>query len=88
VTNGAALDLMNGLLWHSFLIAAPVLMAALITGLLISVLQVATQIQEATLSYVPKLIISGGALVVLGPWMLRSLTEYARGLILMIPSLG
>jgi len=72
-----ALQLMNGLLWNTMLVAGPVLFAALITGLLISVLQVATQLQEMTLSYVPKLLVSAIVLILLGPWMMHRVTLFA-----------
>jgi flagellar biosynthetic protein FliQ len=84
----AALGLMNELLWNSMLIAGPVLAAALITGVLISVLQVATQLQEMTLSYVPKLLVAGSVLVLMGPWMIHRVTEFAIRMISIIPDLG
>ena len=62
-----ALELMNQLLWNSLLVAGPVLVAALVVGLVISVLQVATQLQEMTLSYVPKLLAAVFVLIALGP---------------------
>jgi flagellar biosynthetic protein FliQ len=83
-----ALSLMNALLWNSMLVAGPVLIAALITGLLISVLQVATQLQEMTLSYVPKLLVSAIVLITLGPWMVHRITQFAIGMIAIIPQLG
>lgn len=83
-----ALTLMNQLLWNAFLVAAPVLAAALLVGLLISVLQVATQLQEMTLTYVPKLAVAALVLVALGPWMIHRITEFAINLIRLIPSLG
>lgn len=83
-----ALSLMNALLWNSMLVAGPVLIAALITGLLISVLQVATQLQEMTLSYVPKLLVSAIVLIALGPWMVHRITQFAIGMIAIIPQLG
>jgi flagellar biosynthetic protein FliQ len=70
------------------MIAGPVLAAALIVGVAISVLQVATQLQEMTLSYVPKLVASGAVLILLGPWMLHQLTQFATGMMLLIPDLG
>ena len=54
-----ALELLDRLLWTAFLVSAPILIACLLVGLLISVLQVATQLQEMTLSYVPKLLFAG-----------------------------
>jgi flagellar biosynthesis protein FliQ len=83
-----ALGFMNELLWNSMLVAGPVLAAALVVGLLISVLQVATQLQEMTLSYVPKLLISAFVLIVLGPWMLHRITQFAVEMITIIPTLG
>jgi flagellar biosynthetic protein FliQ len=83
-----ALELMNQLLWTAFLVAAPVLIACLVVGLLISVLQVATQLQEMTLSYVPKLFVAALVLVALGPWMIHQITQFAVRAIMTIPTLG
>lgn len=84
----SALELMNRLLWTSFTVAAPVLFVALAVGLLVSILQVATQLQEATLSYVPKLMAAAFVLIALGPWMLHQVTQFAVSAIKMIPSLN
>ena len=83
-----ALGLMTEMLWTAALISAPVLLVTLLVGLVISVFQVATQIQEITLSYVPKTLAAGLVLVMLGPWMIARLSDWARGLYLTIPSLG
>ena len=83
-----ATELMNQLLWNCFLISAPLLGACLLVGLLISVLQVATQLQEMTLSYVPKLFVAGLVLVALGPWMIHRVTQFAIQMIKLIPSMG
>lgn len=83
-----ALEMMNQLLWNSCLVAAPVLVAALAIGLLISVLQVATQLQEMTLTYVPKLLIAVVVLVALGPWMIHRITQFAIYAIKMLPAMG
>jgi flagellar biosynthetic protein FliQ len=83
-----ALGLMNALLWNSMLVAGPVLAAALAVGLLVSVFQVATQLQEMTLSYVPKLLVSAIVLLVLGPWMIYRITQFAIEMIMLIPGLG
>ena len=83
-----ALGLMNELLWNSMLVAGPILAAALMVGLIVSILQVATQLQEMTLSYVPKLLVSGFALILLGPWMIHRITQFAIEMIALIPSLG
>jgi len=63
------------------------LVPALVTGLLVSMFQAATQINEMTLSFIPKLLVTLGAFVVAGPWMLRVLVEYTRELIERIPYL-
>ena len=83
-----ALELMNQLLWNSMLISGPVLLAALLVGLVVSVLQVATQLQEATLSYVPKLLVCALVLAMLGPWLIGRLCSYATAMIALIPQLG
>jgi flagellar biosynthetic protein FliQ len=69
------------------LISAPLFLAALITGLLVSIFQAATQINEATLSFVPKLIMIFVTLILAGPWMITILTDYMRRLYEAIPSL-
>ncbi|MEO8114920.1 MAG: flagellar biosynthetic protein FliQ [Phenylobacterium sp.] len=83
-----ALQLMNQLMWTAMMVAAPVLIAALVVGLLISVLQVATQLQEMTLSYIPKLAVTALVLVALGPWMIHRITQFAIYTIKLIPALG
>jgi len=87
VPSDQALGLMNQLLWNTIIIAAPVLAAALLVGLLVSVLQVATQLQEMTLSYVPKLLASAFVLIALGPWMVGRITQFAVATIQTIPQL-
>jgi flagellar biosynthesis protein FliQ len=69
----------------TLMISAPLLLTALIVGLFVSVLQAATQINEMTLSFIPKLLALFAALVVAGPWMLATFTEYMRQLIESIP---
>jgi len=71
----------------ALLISAPLFIAALVTGLLISVFQAATQINESTLSFVPKLIVIFVTLIATGPWMIRLMTDYMRRLYEAIPSL-
>ena len=83
-----ALELMDQLLWNSMVVAAPVLLAALAVGLAISVLQVATQLQEMTLSYVPKLLVAAFVLMATGPWMIHRITQFAISTIRTIPTLG
>ena len=68
------------------LISAPLFVAALVTGLLVSIFQAATQINEATLSFVPKLLVIFTTLIIAGPWMLTMMTDYMRRLYESIPS--
>ncbi|HQR05005.1 MAG: flagellar biosynthesis protein FliQ [Proteobacteria bacterium] len=69
------------------MISAPLFIAALVTGLIISIFQAATQINESTLSFVPKLVMIFLVLLVAGPWMLTIMTDYVRQLFEAIPGL-
>jgi flagellar biosynthetic protein FliQ len=71
----------------TMLLAAPLLLAALAIGLLVGVFQAATQINEMTLSFIPKLIGMAGTLVIAGPWMLKVIVGYTRELFESIPGL-
>jgi flagellar biosynthetic protein FliQ len=68
-------------------IAGPMLLAGLIVGLLVSIFQAVTSIQEQSLSFIPKIVAVAVLIVVLGPWMLNQLVSYAQNLYLSIPSL-
>jgi flagellar biosynthetic protein FliQ len=69
------------------LVSAPLLLTALVVGLVIGMFQAATQIQEMTLSFIPKLLVMGIALAVSGPWILQTLVTFTRRLFLSVPSL-
>ncbi len=69
------------------LLAAPLLLSALATGVFIGVLQAATQINEMTLSFIPKLLVLVITLVVAGPWMLQLITKYTQALFAAIPGM-
>jgi flagellar biosynthetic protein FliQ len=71
----------------ALMLAAPMLLVALLVGLLIGIFQAATQINEMTLSFIPKLIAMAAVLVIAGPWMLKQLVNYTRVLLESIPSL-
>ena len=71
----------------SLLLGAPLLLVALITGLIISLFQAATQINEMTLSFIPKLLAVFATIVIAGPWMLNTLLDYMRNLFTSIPQL-
>ena len=68
------------------MVSAPVLLTILGVGLVVSIFQAATQIHEATLSFVPKLIAAVAVLAVAGPWMLTTLVEYIQRTLTAIPS--
>jgi flagellar biosynthesis protein FliQ len=71
----------------TLMVAAPLLLVALIIGLVISIFQAATQINEATLSFIPKLVGIFIALVLAGPWMLATMLDYMRGVFTSIPGM-
>jgi flagellar biosynthetic protein FliQ len=71
----------------SLLLGAPLLLVALVTGLLISLFQAATQINEMTLSFIPKLLAVFATLVIAGPWMLGTVLDYMRNLFSSIPQI-
>ncbi len=68
------------------MVSAPLLLAVLVIGLVVSIFQAATQINEATLSFVPKIVGAVAVLAIAGPWMLSSLVEYIRAVLLGIPA--
>ena len=72
-------------LYVLLMVAAPVLIAVLVVGLIVSVFQAATQINEATLSFVPKIIAAVAVLAVAGPWMMSTLVEYLQRTLQSIP---
>ena len=67
------------------MVSAPVLGVILVVGLLVSIFQAATQINEATLTFVPKIVAAVVVLAVAGPWMMTTLVEYLRSILLAIP---
>jgi len=87
MTPEAVLTLTQQALEMTVLVAAPLLGAALLTGLLVSLIQAATQINEMTLSFIPKLLVLILVLVLAGPWMLNTMLDYMRRLFTSIPGL-
>ncbi len=81
------LDIIQNAMWTAVLVAAPMLLIALGVGLLIGMFQAATQINEMTLSFIPKLFALFLTLVFSGPWLLATLTNYTQQLMLSIPSI-
>lgn len=81
------MDIGRQALWLAVLLAGPMLGAALAVGLFIGVIQAATQIQEMTLSFIPKLLALVVVLFVVGPWMLRIIVTFSERLFMDIPGL-
>ena len=73
-------------LYMMMLVAAPILIVVLLVGVVVSVFQAATQINEATLSFVPKVIAAVLTLAVAGPWMMTTLVEYIQRTLMTIPN--
>ena len=74
-------------LWITMLLAAPLLLSALTVGLLVGMFQAATQINEMTMSFIPKLLVLAIMLSVAGPWMLSVITNFMRRMMEQIPML-
>jgi flagellar biosynthetic protein FliQ len=72
-------------LFVALLVSAPLLLTALVVGLVVSIFQAATQINEMTLSFIPKLLAIFAVLLVAGPWMITQLVDYAQRLFTSIP---
>ena len=87
MTPEVVLDVGQHALWVTALLAAPLLISALAVGLLVGMVQAATQIQEMTLTFIPKLAVLALALIVAGSWMLGLITDFTINLIEQIPEL-
>ena len=87
MTSQSVLTLAQQALLVMVLVSAPLLLAALVVGLLVSIFQAATQINEATLSFIPKLLAIFATLVIAGPWILATLVDYMQRLYGSIPQM-
>jgi flagellar biosynthesis protein FliQ len=85
---GDAITLLRGGIYQVLMIAAPLLLSALIVGLIVAILQAATSIQEQTLTFVPKMFVILGMLALLGGLMFSSLGEYTKELFSRIPEMA
>jgi flagellar biosynthetic protein FliQ len=81
------IDLSRQALWTAMLVCAPLLLVALAVGLFIGIIQAATSINESTLSFIPKLIVMGLALLAFGSWQLVTLIDFTRSIFQRIPTL-
>jgi flagellar biosynthesis protein FliQ len=82
-----AVELIKNMMFQAVTLAAPILLTVLVIGLAVSLFQAVTSIQEQTLTFVPKVIGVVALLVILLPWMLRSMIEFTRAVIERIPSM-
>lgn len=84
----AVVDLLRQMLWMSIILSAPVLLTALVVGLVIGLLQAVTSIQEQTLAFVPKAVAIAVVIALLGGWMLTKATAYTGDLFAHLPQYG
>lgn len=87
MTFADALTLGRDALLVTMIICAPALVLGMVTGLVISLMQAVTQVQEPTLAFIPKILVVGLVLLLFGPFMLAMITDFMRKVILMIPGL-
>lgn len=87
MTPDSVVTLIRQAIEMAMIAAGPLLLASLLTGLLVSIFQAATQINEMTLTFIPKLIVMFVVLVLLGPWMLEMMVEFMQRLYNGIPGL-
>ncbi len=88
MTIGTIVTLMRGAVFQVFILSAPILGAALIVGLIVAIFMATTSIQEQTLTFLPKMLVILGMLVLFGGWMFAMLRGYTINLFNMIPSLA
>jgi len=87
MTPGVVMEIGRQALEVTLVMAAPMLLSALIVGLVVSIFQAATQLNEATLQFVPKLVVMFLVLILVGPWMLQYMMDYIQRLFESIPQL-
>jgi flagellar biosynthetic protein FliQ len=85
--NEVVLEITQQAMKVTLMLAAPMLLGALVVGVLISLFQAVTQINEQTLSFIPKILVIAAAMVFFAPWMLETITEFTREIFLRIPDM-
>jgi flagellar biosynthetic protein FliQ len=85
--NEFAIEVVNQAIRVTLMLAAPMLLAALFVGVLVSIFQAVTQINEQTLSFIPKILVIIAALVIFSPWMMETMVTYTQDLFTSIPEL-
>ncbi len=87
MTQQTVLDIGWNTIWVMIKISSPALLATLVMGLLVSIFQAATQINEQTLSFIPKILAMAAAMIICGPWVLKTMMNFTINLIRDIPNL-
>ncbi len=85
--NGFVIEITNQAVKVTLMLAAPMLVGALVVGIMVSLFQAVTQINEQTLSFIPKILVIVMALVLLSPWMMETLTSFTQELYVGIPNM-
>lgn len=85
--NEFVIEVVSQALRVTLMLAAPMLLGALVVGILVSIFQAVTQINEQTLSFIPKILVIIAALVIFSPWMMETMVSYTRDLFTSIPEL-
>ncbi len=88
MTPESVMDLASHAMQITLMVSAPILLIVLIIGLAVSIFQAATQINESTLSFIPKLVGVFAALIVAGPWMLGTMVDYMHQVFTSIPAMA
>ncbi len=87
MSESQVMKIITDAMWVAVRIGSPILLTAIVVGVVIGLLQSVTQIQEPTLSFVPKFAAIGLVIIISGPWMLQEIVSYTRALFLSLPSL-
>ncbi len=87
MTPESVMSIAHQAMYVGLLLAAPLLLVALVVGLVVSLFQAATQINESTLSFIPKLLAVAVTLVIAGPWMMETLLDYMRQVFTITPAI-
>jgi len=85
--NEFAIEVVNQAIKVTLMLSAPMLIGALVVGVLVSIFQAVTQINEQTLSFIPKILVIIAALVIFSPWMMETMVTYTQDLFTSIPEL-
>ena len=87
MTQELVLSLMKNALWTGLMVAGPILLLGLVTGLIIGIFQAVTQIQEMTLTFIPKILVVALAMALFLPWMLNTLLDFTREIFYLIATI-